>query len=219
MLQQAGYHVLVYERADRPGGLIKYSVVNNCLYHLTGGHVFNSKRSDVLDWFWRRFDQERDFLRARRNAVASLEDGQCIGYPVENHLYQFDPATRSRIIRELLASARQETPDPKTLGAFFDARFGPTLNKLYFTPYNNKIWGRDVAKMPLDWLRDKLPMPTLEEIFENNIGHVDESAMVHSSFFYPKRGGSQFLADTLAQGLDIRYNCEISSMERGNDGK
>lgn len=214
MLQQAGYGVQVYERADRPGGLVKCSVVNSCLYHLTGGHVFNSKREDVLDWFWGRFDKERDFLRARRNAVASLEDGQCIGYPVENHLYQFDSATRSCIIRELLASVRRETPVPTTLGAFFDTRFGPTLNKLYFTPYNNKIWGRDISNLPLDWLQGKLPMPTLEDIFENNIGLVDESAMVHSSFFYAKHGGSQFLADTLARGLNIRYNCDVASITR-----
>lgn len=35
----------------------------------------------------------------------------------------------------------------------------------------------------MDWLEDKLPMPSVAEILLNNIGHINESAMVHSSFF------------------------------------
>lgn len=43
--------VVVYEKESRPGGLIKCSFVEGNLYHQTGGHVFNTKRQDVWDWF------------------------------------------------------------------------------------------------------------------------------------------------------------------------
>lgn len=53
--------------------------------------------------------------------------------------------------------------------------------------------------MPLSWLEGKLPMPTLKEMIYNNMKHIEERDFVHSSFYYPQTGGSQFLADTLAK--------------------
>lgn len=219
MLVEKGINVTVYESDSRPGGLIKCDIVDNVLYHRVGGHVFNSRRKDILDWFWSHFNKKEDFIPAKRHATISLENGQCIDYPIENHIYQFNAATRSNIIRELLEIAINESTPPKTLGDFFKARFGDTLNNLYFTPYNSKIWGRDISDMPINWLEGKLPMPTVEEIFDANIGRVDESRMVHSSFFYAKHGGSQFLADTLAEGLNIQYNKQIKQLTYTTDDK
>ncbi|MFR4417408.1 MAG: protoporphyrinogen/coproporphyrinogen oxidase [Akkermansia sp.] len=205
MLLKKGHEVVVYERDSRPGGLIKCTEVQGNLYHRVGGHVFNSRRQEVLDWFWSRFDKERDFVSARRRAVISLEGGAVVDYPIENHLDQFPEAVRSSIVHELLELYRNPPAEPRSLGEFFLNRFGKTLNSLYFTPYNNKVWRQDISQIAMDWLEDKLPMPSVAEILLNNIGHINESAMVHSSFFYAKNGGSQFLADTLARGLKVRY--------------
>ena len=98
MLLKKGHEVVVYERDSRPGGLIKCTEVQGNLYHRVGGHVFNSRRQEVLDWFWSRFDKERDFVSARRRAVISLEGGAVVDYPIENHLDQFPEAVRSSIV-------------------------------------------------------------------------------------------------------------------------
>ena len=46
------YNVTVYERADKPGGLIRCERIGGSLFHTCGGHVFNTKRQDVAGWFW-----------------------------------------------------------------------------------------------------------------------------------------------------------------------
>jgi UDP-galactopyranose mutase len=38
--------------------------------------------------------------------------------------------------------------------------------------------------------------------------------MVHSTFYYAKNNGSQFLADRLAEGLDIVYNSKIEKLQK-----
>jgi protoporphyrinogen oxidase len=76
------------------------------------------------------------------------------------------------------------------------------------------VWRRDLTKVPLSWLEGKLPMPTVGEIIYNNIYHIEEKNFVHSSFFYPKKDGSQFIADTFAKGLDIKYNTKVDYIER-----
>ena len=70
------YNVTVFEKEKTPGGLIKCCRINGSLFHTCGGHVFNSKHSDVLDWFWTKFDPvSYTHLRAHetgRNLVCRL---------------------------------------------------------------------------------------------------------------------------------------------------
>ena len=49
LLVDGGNKVTVIEKEDKPGGLIKCDNINGCLYHKVGGHVFNTKRKDVLE--------------------------------------------------------------------------------------------------------------------------------------------------------------------------
>ena len=52
ILHDAGEELVVFEKDYRVGGMIKCDVVEGSLFHRTGGHVFNTKREDVMDWFW-----------------------------------------------------------------------------------------------------------------------------------------------------------------------
>lgn len=106
--------------------------------------------------------------------------------------------------------------EPKNFEEFLKGRFGNTLYKLYFKPYNEKVWRRDLTQVPLTWLEGKLPMPTVEEIIFNNMNHVEEKAFVHSTFFYEKEGGSQLIANRLSEGLNIKFNADITTVEYKN---
>jgi protoporphyrinogen oxidase len=206
------YDVTVFESETRPGGLIKCERIDGNLYHIVGGHVFNSKRQDVLDWFWQFFNREEEFIKATRNAIVYL--GKPIGYPIENHIYQFDKDIQKKIIIDLLDIQKFGRPDPINFEEFLRFRFGETLYDLYFKPYNEKVWKCDLKNVPLSWLAGKLPMPTVDEIIFDNFNKESEMNMVHSTFYYAKHNGSQFLIDRLAEGLKIIYNTTIKRLEK-----
>lgn len=213
------YEVLVYEKENKPGGMVKCDRIEGHLFHKTGGHVFNTKREDVFDWFWQQFNQEQEFTKADRNSVVSMADGRIIAYPIENHAYQFSDNMMKGFIQDLISMAKnQSSHEPQNFEEFLRARFGETLYKEYFQPYNEKIWRRPLTDVPLSWLAGKLPMPTLEEIIYNNFNHIEEKQFVHSSFYYPKHDGSQFIADRLAENLNIRYNTTVTSIEKIEEG-
>lgn len=212
------YKVTVYEKESTPGGLIRCKRVEGSLYHICGGHIFNSKRQDVLDWFWSKFDRSSEFSKADRNSVVFMKDGRHIPYPIENHMYLFDEETQKSFINDLLAIARTEGCEPQNFEEFLKFRFGDTLYNLYFQPYNEKVWRRNLKTVPLSWLEGKLPMPSVQEMIYNNINQVKEKSFVHSTFWYEKENGSQFIADRLAQGIDVRYNSEIKNITRVADG-
>ena len=209
--------VVVFEADSHLGGMIKCDVIGGNLFHRTGGHVFNTKREDVMTWFWSFFDKDDQFTKVVRNSSVYMPDGNVIPYPIENHAYLLDKETGAAIVKDLVGMAKDNGREPDSFAEFLQSRFGNTLYNLYFKPYNEKVWRRDLTKVPLSWLEGKLPMPTVEEIIYNNIFHVKDKSFVHSSFYYPRRGGSQFVADTLSKGLNIRLNQRIEKLSKNTD--
>jgi len=197
------------------GGLVSCTSEEDFLYHRVGGHVFNSKNQDVLDWFWKRFDKDKEFTKANRHAVIYL-DGKFINYPIELSLKSLEPETGRKIINELIClSSRDElSSNTDNFKDWLVSNFGQTLCQLYFLPYNEKIWRRDLSQIPLDWLSGKLPMISANDILTQNIMSVGDD-MVHSTFYYPVSGGSQFIANRLAEPLTIRQERVISIRNSG----
>lgn len=211
MLASEATDVQILEKDSKVGGLIGCDIEGGFLYHKVGGHVFNSKNDLVLEWFWSFFDKDTDFVKVKRNAKILL-DGNLIGYPIENNLYQLPKELVKEVIGDLLDSDIKSESHSNFKDYLLNT-FGRKLCELYFFPYNEKIWQCDLKMVSLDWLEGKLPMPDLTSIIMDNIFRKEEAAMVHSTFYYPKIGGSQFIADTLAGHLDIRYNCLVERID------
>lgn len=209
------YDVQVVEKSAKAGGLIKCDRIDGNLFHRVGGHVFNSKNQIVLDWFWKHFDRDNEFLQTTRNAKILLQN-QLFGYPLENYLYQLPEKQARLIVEELLTMLAKGKTDAAytNFKDFLTGTFGHNLYNLYFGPYNSKIWNTDISKVPLEWLEGKLPMPKISEVITSNILKKEENSMVHSSFFYPLRNGSQFIIDRLAgqQKIKVSYNVQDISL-------
>lgn len=216
--------VKVFEKESCPGGLIRCKRIDGSLFHICGGHVFNSKRQDVLNWFWSKFTQEEEFTKADRNSCVFMDKNgdsleyENIPYPIENHMYLFDTETQKAFYQDLeeidkVKGINAKFTDYDSFGDFLRWRFGKTLYKLYFQPYNEKVWRRDLTTVPMSWMEGKLPMPTTQEMRDNNANKVEEKAFVHSSFWYEKKDGSQYIANRLAEGLNIKYKTEIDRIK------
>jgi protoporphyrinogen oxidase len=213
------HEVILFEKETRAGGLIKCDRVNDSLFHKVGGHVFNSRNSEVLNWFWSHFDRESEFVKAKRNAKVFFND-KTIGYPIENNLYSFDRNIVKDVIKELLELQKTNKISPfeyPNFEKFLQGTFGNTLYEIYFKPYNNKIWKTDLSTVSMQWLEGKLPMPVLQKIIESNIFREDDGEMVHSTFFYPKENGSQFIVDRLRKDLTVFTSNEITNIENKNN--
>ena len=209
------YNVEIVEKNEKFGGLIKCERIEGNLFHRVGGHVFNSRNQVVLNWFWSHFDKEKEFLSATRNAKIRM-NGELVGYPIENYLYQLPGDQLKPIVNELmdkLSEEKLQATDYANFKDFLIGNFGEELYKLYFGPYNTKIWNADLAKVPLEWLDGKLPMPKLREVLLSNILKNEESTMVHSTFFYPRRDGSQFIVNRLSEGLSINCSYQVQSID------
>lgn len=217
ILTEKKYDVSVFEGSSKVGGLIKCDIIDGVLFHRVGGHVFNTKNEEVNNWFWSKFDASSEFLSAERNAKICVLN-KTVGYPIENYLHQLPQEITKQVVSDFLAISKSEISKSEDFDSFLRTNFGETLYELYFRPYNDKIWNVPLDSIPLPWLDGKLPMPHILETLLSNIYRDAESKMVHSSFFYPKKGGSQFIADKLARGLKIHLSKPIKELMISNDG-
>lgn len=216
------FNVHVLEQYDSIGGLVKCKRIDGNLFHKVGGHVFNSKNKTVLDWFWKYFDREIEFVLAKRNAKIFLGN-QIIGYPIENHLYQLPEQIVETVLDEFFQLLKYDDVNNSNTSDNFEdflmKRFGSKLFKLYFGPYNSKIWKTDLKKIPLPWLDGKLPVPDIRNIIRSNILRKSESEMVHNLFFYPRTGGSQFIVDRIAENQNISLNYRVETIQTTPSGE
>ncbi len=209
-------NVTIYETDSKPGGLIKCRRVNGSLFHTCGGHVFNTRNPQVLNFFWSMFERDKEFCQSDRNSIVMLPSGLKIPYPIENYIYLFPNEILRAIISDII-NLPKENRTSHNFREFLEKQFGKTLFEIYFKPYNEKIWKSDLSQIPLSWLDGKLPMPTPNDIIFNNIRRIEEKEFVHSTFWYECHNGSQFIADKMAEGLNIYYNSHINRILRSSD--
>src|SRR5512133_2354870 len=214
MLHDKGIDVTIFEQTDKVGGIAKCELINGTWYHNTGGHIFNTKHEEVSQWFWSIFDK-KDFLHHVRDAKILL-DGSWVGYPIENYLYQLPEVYVRVIVAELTMAMNLQFAYPESVGELLRNRFGDTLYDLYFHPYNEKIWGVSPGTLDIVNLEGKIPSPNHLDVLVNNVMRKAETNVVHSQFYYPRYGGSQFICDKLAEGLRIVYLTKITDFVQSN---
>jgi len=112
------YAVRVFEKERCPGGLIRCERVSGSLFHICGGHVFNTKNAEVDAWFWSRFDKSVDFTKADRKSAVCLENEKFVDYPIENHVYQLDADIQRKFFAEVDEMIRKPPPPPGNFGEF-----------------------------------------------------------------------------------------------------
>ena len=222
LLVEKGFDVTVYEKESTPGGLVRCTDEEGNLFHRVGGHVFNTKDERVNSWFWSIFN-EKDFVYAKRNAAIFMEE-RFYKYPIESDISSLGEIRARQIVNELMELYLLRQSKKRTLSSssnfkdFLLYNFGTTLCNTYFLPYNEKIWQSKDLDFPLEWLDGKLPMPAITEILANNILGNSDSSMAHSTFFYPITNGSQYIVDTLLNGISITKNSHIKKIEVNADG-
>ena len=95
------------------------------LFHRVGGHVFNTNIDEVLNWFWLKFNKQKEFKKAKRNAVIFMNK-RFINYPIELNLNQLDQSISFKIINELIELTNKNN-NSKTFYQFLKI----ILEKLY----------------------------------------------------------------------------------------
>lgn len=206
--------MVVFEKNKTPGGLARSRFHDGYLYDPHGGHILNSKYSEVMDWVFSLLPRE-NWKHTVRNAKIYF-NGKYISYPFELSLCELDTEDAVECIHDFMLSQQGEEPD--NYKDWLTWNFGRGIADYYMIPYNEKIWAYPLEKMETHWMKGKMPLPEKKEIIRSILlNDPSERKMPHSTFYYPLHGGIQAMINAIAEGLNIRCNFVIRSLKNDNN--
>jgi protoporphyrinogen oxidase len=210
------HEVEILEEKDIHGGIARTRTVDGITYHIVGGHCFNSRYKEVMDFVFNEILPEDQWNKIERKSSIHFRDHE-IDYPIEysvKQIYEFDPELAIKITSDLLSA--NDDGSYLNLDEWFRKKFGNALADAYFIPYNTKIWNNSPKAMSHSWVEDKLPIPDKKSFFEGLIKTAKDN-MAHAVFYYPKSNNQNTFIDALASGLNIIYNTPVTSIVKKNN--
>lgn len=212
MIAADGHATVVFEQAERPGGLCRSRRIGEFTFDEAGGHILFSKDKRVLDWQLARCGGEAATVRTARNTKIRWHD-RWVPYPFENGVGHL---TKEAIV-ECLAGyvdahvqRRLGAPCPANFRDWITWRMGEGFARHFMVPYNEKIWKCDLRAMASSWVAGRVPEAPIEDILKSAVG-VDTEGYTHQSvFWFPKHGGFETMVRGTVEGGGFELRCGAS---------
>lgn len=147
-LAEEGIPSVLFERGERPGGLIRSEHLNGVLYEPHGSHIFHTEDEEV----WRLATSLTPF-RPYRHRVDIVIEGRVLNWPIL--LADIDAQSRSDEIKRELQERRDVDAAARAAASNFEEwcleLMGPILYERYIKPYTEKQWGRPARTLSAQW--------------------------------------------------------------------
>ncbi|ECC1851001.1 nucleotidyl-sugar pyranose mutase, partial [Campylobacter jejuni] len=213
------FEVEILEKDSVVGGIARTKDVDGKPYHVNGGHCFNSKFDDVLDFVFNTVLSKDKWNFLPRKAEILFKKNW-VSYPIEFSIKDIDSFNTDlafQITKEMFSASYEKG---RNLEEWFINHFGPTLAREYFIPYNTKIWGIEPKNMDNVWIEDekqmKLPVPTKDSFYRSLIGKGSDN-MSHASFYYPKTNNQNTFIEAIGDGVRIITNYDVKNIAQENN--
>lgn len=212
-LQEKGDTVIVFEKDSNAGGLAKTRITDGYVYDPHGGHIFNSKRQDIVDWVFSYYPKENWQFNVRNAKI--FFDGRYVSYPFELSLCELNTEEAINCAYDFILAQQGDEPD--NFRDWLVWNFGRSIADYYMIPYNTKIWAYPLELMETGWMRGKMPLPEKKDILRSlMLKDPSERKMPHSTFYYPLKNGIQSMIDALTASLDIKTDFAVEKIEKVN---
>jgi len=224
VLTKAGVPTTVLEKAPFVGGLAR-TIHRQTDYGEfrfdIGGHRWFTK-SDELNELFREVIAE-ELLWVNRTSRIYF-DGKYVDYPlkISNALQAMGPVVAAQAMADYGRTRVGQRLHPSPVVSMEDAyidQFGPTLYRLFFQRYSEKVWGLPCNQMSGDWVSQRSKgMSLLTAVKDAVVPTKGKVVSLIDEFMYPRGGFGRFserMADAIqAGGNAIRLGAGVEKVHR-----
>jgi len=212
----AAYHLkrnyLLLERGNRVGGLCSSKNVKGYTFD-NAPHIFFTKNDYTKDLIFNLL--KGNLIEQLRRAYIYLKNAY-VKYPFEANLKPLSDEIIEECIKGVI---EREKSKPKNFKEWIYSTFGKGIAKHYMIPYNEKIWKYKLEKMSLDWIKGRVPSPTVEDMRKGALGKQTKEFGSNAIFFYPKKHGIGAIAESLRSHVsNLSLNSEVTNIKCNDDG-
>jgi len=227
VLSKAGAPTLVLEKAPFVAGLartVRRQTEHGQFAFDIGGHRWFTKNEELNDLF--REVVAEELLWVNRTSRIYF-DGRYVDYPLKitNALRAVGPVTATQAVadyaRTRVAHALH-APELQTMEDAYINQFGPTLYKLFFQRYSEKVWGLPCDQMSGDWVTQRSKgLSLVTAIKDAIIPSKGKVVSLIDQFMYPRFGFGRFserMADAITGwGNEVRLGSGVERVHCKGD--
>ena len=207
----AAYHLddkyILLEKKSHVGGLCQSVNIDGYVFDY-GPHILYTKDKYAQSYIRKMLG---DNLSSHQRRAFIFKANKFIKYPFEMNLHPLSAEIIEECIQGII---NKKDFIPNNFKEWILSTFGEGISKHYMIPYNEKVWKYPLENMNLDWIKGRVPSPTLDDVQKgaHNI-HSDEHGP-NAEFWYPKEDGIGSLATNIATNVSVSYNSEVTRIQK-----
>jgi protoporphyrinogen oxidase len=202
-----GSRALLLERAEAAGGVSGSIEFEGAVFDI-GGHSFHTPHPHI-----RQLVEEAVELYEQQRDARCFSHGHMLPYPFQKHFRDIPNESVVRACAEGLP-AIPASAKAGNFSEFIERRFGAGISRHFLRPYNEKLWGANLARLAAEWVGERVAAPEgVEETFDER-GGKRKPLQPGTRVAYPARGGFGSIMTALAQRLpNVRYGQNVTRID------
>jgi protoporphyrinogen oxidase len=218
-----GRSVAVLEAQGVFGGLVRSVRLGGHVFD-TGPHGIYCPDQPTFDWFQGLLG---DDLRPMERRSYTLFRGRRVVYPltVKGALQAVTPLEAARVAVEagLFRAFRGAPPGDASFEDWAIHSFGPTIYRLFFRSYTEKVWGLPCSELSAAWVSVHLPANSLLQVLYDRLRDKDLPIGFVSRFHYAAHGSGDLVDRLVARlqarpGVTLRHGARVARVARRGEG-
>jgi protoporphyrinogen oxidase len=199
----------LFEREDRPGGLVRSHVIDGFTFDYTG-HFLHLRDPDIRRLVARWLGKQLPAV-VRNSSIFS--HGIYTRYPFQTNTYGLPVdvvkacvlgyvQARFGAVDTVFDEPTEETglPEPRhSFARWIYEAFGSGIAKHFMIPYNDKLLGIHPRHLTSKWMERFVPPVQLEAVIEGALTDKTASLGYNASFLYPAEGGIETIGQEIAR--------------------
>lgn len=150
-LAKAGYQVEIYEKLPMVGGMCRTWKWGDFLVD-TGPHIYHTPDKKLAEYWEEEFGDLLTQGNYWCKNVQGDDFNQLWDYPLSwESISKYPNELKKQILAELEEASEEKKHQANTYLDYIDAQVGPTLRKMFFTEYPEKLWGIPSSEMSASW--------------------------------------------------------------------
>jgi protoporphyrinogen oxidase len=187
-LKKKNKDFIIIEKENVPGGLCRNVYTDGYIFNYTG-HFLHCKTEYVRDMAKKLVP---DIKKIKRNSFIYINK-RIVPYPIQSNIKYLSLKNR---IKSLISCFFKTGEEPENLEEWFNYNFGRELCRIFFFPYNQKLWNYPLKKISPDFLKNYVP--------QKSSRYSEKVREYNAEFFYPEKGIGELIS-SLVEDIKISH--------------
>jgi sialic acid synthase SpsE/protoporphyrinogen oxidase len=150
-LAKQKFNVEIYEMQNQVGGMCRTWKWRD-FYVDTGPHIFHTSDKDLWKLWQKLFKNNLIEGVYRSKNIFGKNFENMVDYPLSKEaINKFPNNEKKKILKELRDAKNNKVKYTSNFKEHVISQVGPTLQKLFFEGYPEKVWGIETSKMTSEW--------------------------------------------------------------------